>query len=88
MRDDRTKSQVRSDNLILRFGSYQLRKLGPRSHNDITARMRMFGSLRHRIKSLNQLANCQLNDMLCGKGFDKVVDAIECKGQAYIDESR
>ena len=87
MREDRTKSQVRSDNLILRFGSYQLRKLGPRRHNDIAARMRMLGNLRHRIKSVNQLANCQLEDMLCGEGFDKVVDAIECEGQAYIDES-
>ena len=87
MRNDRTKSQIRRDNLILRYGSLQLHKLGPRRHNDISARMRMLGNLRLRLQSLLQKDNYQLDDVITGEGFDKIIEAIECEGQAFIDES-
>lgn len=55
--------------------------------NDIAARMRILSNLCLTIQLLHQIRNFLLDDMLTSEGFDKLIDAIECEGQAYIDEN-
>ena len=87
MRNDAIKSQIRSDELNMMYGSGQFRKLRSRRPNDILARMCMLGKLRSRLQTVVKQQNCQLVIYLTGEHFDKTVDAVELEGDAFIDES-
>ena len=52
MHNDAIKSQIRSDELILMYGSGQLRKLRPRGRSDSSVRMCMQGKLRLRLQTV------------------------------------
>jgi hypothetical protein len=85
MRPGQVLTAIRRDALILKYGSSSLKKLGPRRHTDIAARMRMLGRLKIRLEQLNGVPNCHLSQFLTGPGFDKIIEAIEAECGANVN---
>lgn len=72
---DGVTSVVKSDELILHFGSVIFRKLGPCQSLDVCQRMRQLGRLVNEVK--NQCGSpVSLTQCLSGRYFDHVVSAV------------
>ena len=69
MHKDTIFRALHNDALILRFGAILLTKLGMKRKKDIAQRMRQLGRLK------SELGVTEFDDIVKGKGFDKVVQA-------------
>lgn len=75
MRCDKTTAVVKSDDLILRYGTVQLRKKGSKAVHEISQRMRHLGRLRIRMETVSGKP-MPLIDSIRAKKFDIVIEAI------------
>jgi hypothetical protein len=90
IRNDQLTKAVKTDTDILQFGSSLIRKLGPKSSNDVAQRMRQLARISLRLAALgpNKKAwRYRLDSFINGPGFDKLMDAVNAECVAFEDES-
>jgi hypothetical protein len=87
MRRDKVSAEAGKDNIIIRYGTLQLQKLGPRRSNDISQRLRMLARLRICLQKSMKVPNLQLEDIITGKHFDAVIAAVEAEGGSFLNNN-
>lgn len=84
MRIDNLKRIATSDNLIMKFGSVLLQKLGKKRALDISARMRELARL---LVNVSHNGVMSLSDLISGANFDSLMNAVDSEGSSYVHES-
>ena len=85
MRQDETYNVDIVDDLILRFGSSLLKRVGAKGRRRIYARMRLLAVLLHTLRDLLDMPATSLSDFIDGKYFDAVIEAVEKISGAHYD---
>lgn len=83
MRTDKLTTVVKSDGVILKFGSMLLNKLGYRRALDISARMRELARIVIHLQTDNANER-RLDSFFSGSNFDMTMTTVEHEGQPYI----
>jgi len=87
MRDDKTSSVIRSDTLILQFGSAQLKRIGIKGQRRIATRMRILARLLQTLRTSLDLPSKSLSYFLDSAHFDAVVEAVETMSGLHSDKN-
>ena len=77
MRYDEKLKVIKSDTLILRFGTAQLKRIGVKGRRRISARMRLLARLLSVLKKKTDMPNKSLYHFLSGRFFDTVLESVE-----------
>jgi len=86
MRQDKTYDLIRSDELILKFGSSLLKKVGTKGRRRIATRMRLLAKVVVTLRKLLDMPDRSLSFFLDGTYFDAVLEAVEILSGARFDE--
>ena len=81
MRIDKLTRVVKTDNLILQFGTMMLRKLGIKRALDISGRMRELARVVVQLQKDETVKDRQLSAFISGTTYDKLMKAIELEAQ-------
>lgn len=86
MRGDKIYDIVKSDELILKFGSALLKRVGVKGRHHISARMRLLGSLVKTLQRNLEAPGKPLATLLDGAYFDDLLKAVEELSGAKFNE--
>ena len=86
MRQDKTHDLIRSDELILKFGSSLLKKVGTKGRRRIATRMRLLAKVVVTLRKLLDMPDRSLSFFLDGTYFDAVLETVEILSGAGFDE--
>lgn len=73
---------VKSDDMIQRYGTTQLRKKGPKAVYEISQRMRHLARLKLRIDD----GAIPINDVIRPDKFDAVIHGVEAESGLFVDK--
>jgi len=86
MREDKTYHVIRNDELILKFGSSLLKRVGIKGRRRVASRMRLLAKLLCTLRKLLDMPEKSLDFFIDGTYFDGVVEAVEKLSGAGFDE--
>jgi len=86
MRQDSILRTIKSDRLILEFGSAQLKRIGVKGARRIATRMRLLARLLVSLRSISE-STCDLSDFLNGTYYDAIVEAVEELAGLHADDN-
>ena len=77
---------IRSDELVLQFGTSLLKRVGVKGRRRIASRMRLLAGLLDTVRNLLDKPEQSFADCLDGTYFDAVVESVEVLSCAGFDE--
>ena len=86
MRKDKSYDVVRRDELILKFGSHLLKRIGVKGRRRIAAKLRLLAKLLCMLRKLSDKVEKPLTFFLDGPYYDLVAEAAEKLSNAGFDE--
>ena len=76
MRRDKHYNVIKRDELILKFGSSQLKRIGVRGRRRISSRMRLLSKLLKKLQKVLEMPDKPLSHFLDGCYFDSVMQSV------------